>query len=131
MAASAFRLEGSSMSPVFKSGEVVLVSSLSSQSSSLIPHPSSLPIPPSLILSSGDCAVYSYNGTTLLHRVIKTASDGVWLADDAGRLAPHFVLLERIRGRVLSRNPFAGGICGRIYSAIRRRLSPYKYPHAA
>jgi len=113
MTAEAFRLEGSSMSPVFKSGEVVLI------------------VPSSLILSSGDCAVYSYNGATLLHRVIKTASDGVWLADDAGRLAPHFVLLERIRGRVLSRNPFAGGLCGRIYSAIRRRLSPYKYPHAA
>jgi hypothetical protein len=61
--------------------------------------------------------------------VIKIAREGVWLADDAGRLEPHFVPWESIRGRVLSRNLLAGGICGRIYSSLRRRLSPRKYPN--
>lgn len=100
---SAFRLEGSSMLPVFKPGEAALV----------------LPAR----LSAGDCAVYSYEGRTLLHRVMKTAENGAWFGDDAGRLEPHFVPSENIRGKVLSRNPLAGGVAGRIYSGLRRSLS--------
>ena len=97
---SAFRLEGSSMKPVFKPGEVALVKPLS--------------------LSAGDCAVYSYKGRSLLHRVVKTEAAGAWLADDAGRIEPHLVPWENISGKVLSRNPLAGGLSGRLYSKIRR-----------
>jgi len=101
---SAFRLEGSSMLPVFKPGEVALVRPLG--------------------LSAGDCAVYTYKGGTLLHRVMKVAGNGAWFCDDAGRLEPHFVPLEHIRGKALSRHPLAGGLRGRIYSGLRRFLSP-------
>ncbi|MDO8806173.1 MAG: hypothetical protein Q7R35_17290 [Elusimicrobiota bacterium] len=98
------------MLPVFKPGEIALVHPL-------IPHPSSL------ILSPGDCAVYDLEGRILLHRVVKTGPEGAWLADDAGRLEPHLVPWENIRGKVLSRNPLAGGLCGYIYSKIRRSLA--------
>ena len=60
---SAFRLEGSSMLPVFKPGEIALVSGDG--------------------LKAGDCAVYSYKGRVLL--VLKTAPAGAWFSDDAGR----------------------------------------------
>lgn len=74
-------------------------------------------------LRPGDCAVYSYLGRTLLHRVLRTSPDGAWLADDAGRLAPHFVPWADIKGRALG-GLLAGGLPGRLYSALRRRLSP-------
>ncbi|MEK7721787.1 MAG: S24/S26 family peptidase [Elusimicrobiota bacterium] len=104
---SAFRLEGSSMLPVFKPGEIILIQPL-------IPQPSAL------ILSPGDCAVYSYGGRELLHRVVRTGPDGAWFADDAGRLEPHLTPWENVRGKVLSRNLLADGLCGRFYSKIRR-----------
>lgn len=101
---SAFRLEGSSMLPVFRPGEIAFVRPVG--------------------LAAGNCAVYSYEGGTLLHRVMKRGKNGAWFCDDAGRLTPHFVPMENIRGRVLSRNPLAGGLCGRIYSGLRRSLAP-------
>ena len=94
------------MLPVFKPGQVVLVSAVKAG-----PY-----------LRPGDCAVYSYEGSTLLHRVVKTTESGAWFADDAGRLAPHLVPWENIRGKVLSRNPFSGGIVGAVYSELRRAL---------
>ena len=100
---SAFRLEGSSMLPVFRPGEVALVRALD--------------------LSAGDCAVYSYEGVTLLHRVMKIGENGAWFCDDAGHLEPHFVPLENICGKALSRNPLAGGLCGHLYSRLRRSLA--------
>ncbi len=103
----AFRLEGSSMLPVFKPGDIVLV------------QPFSLK-PLALSLSPGDCAVYSHKGRELLHRVVRTGPDGAWFADDAGRLEPHLTPWENVRGKVLSRNLLADGLCGRFYSKIRR-----------
>jgi len=91
------------MLPVFKPGEVVLVG------------------PP--VLSRGDCAVYNYKGRTLLHRVQKSSPDGVRFVDDAGRLAPHSVSWADIRGKALSKNVFAGGFPGYIYSWLRRAIS--------
>jgi len=90
------------MLPVFRPGELALAR----------PGP----------LRPGDCAVYSYRGRTLLHRVIKVSSDGAWLADDAGRLAPHLVPWADIKGRALG-GPLSRGLAGRIYSSLRRRLS--------
>lgn len=98
----AFRLEGSSMLPVFKPGEISLV------------------LPGSL--APGDCAVYLYRGRTLLHRVLKVSHGGVWLGDDASRLEPHFVPLEDIKGKALG-GFLAGGLPGRLYSALRRRAA--------
>jgi len=89
------------MLPVFKPGEVALA------------RPGRL--------RPGDCAVYSWQGRTLLHRVLRTGSEGVWLADDAGRLAPHFVPWAAIKGRAFG-GPLSGGLPGRLYSALRRRL---------
>lgn len=99
----AFRLEGSSMLPVFKPGEIALA------------RPGRL--------APGDCAVYQYRGRTLLHRVIKFSRGGAWLADDAGRLEPHFVPLEDIQGKALG-GLLSGGLAGRFYSALRRRCAP-------
>jgi len=91
------------MLPVFRPGETALVSSAG--------------------LRRGDCAVYSYQGRNLLHRVVKVAASGVWLSDDAGRIAPHLVGWENIRGKALSRNPLAGGLTGLVYSGLRRKFS--------
>ena len=75
-----------------------------------------------VILKTGDCAVYAYEGRTLLHRIIKIAPGGAWFADDAGRLEPHLIPWEKVRGKVLSRNPLAGGLCGFLYSIFRRSI---------
>ena len=69
----------------------------------------------------GDCAVYLWEDRTLLHRVIRAEEAGAWLADDAGRIAPHFVPWAAVLGRVCGGGPFAGGLLGRLYSFIRRR----------
>ena len=106
----AFRLEGSSMLPVFKPGELALVQPPAAGTSA--PR-----------LSPGDCAVYEYEGRNLLHRVLKTGPAGAWFADDAGRLEPHLVRWEQVRGKVLSGHFLAGGLPGRIYSLLRRSLS--------
>lgn len=105
----AFRLTGSSMHPVFKPGQVVLVQ----------PLPGSSAVP----LASGDCAVYSYRGRTLLHRVVKAGSGGVWFSDDAGRIAPHLVGWELVRGRVVDGHFLSRGLCGLVYSRLRRSFS--------
>jgi len=101
--ALAFRLEGSSMLPVFKPGGLALVDG-------------GRPGP-------GDCAVYSYEGRTLLHRVLKTGPAGAWLSDDAGRLEPHLVPWENVRGRAPGDNFLARGLAGRLYSRCRRTFS--------
>ncbi|MBI4350792.1 MAG: S24/S26 family peptidase [Elusimicrobia bacterium] len=105
-AARAYRLEGSSMLPVFRPGELALAGRGTR--------------PPRRWLRPGDCAIYELGGRTLLHRVLKTGPDGAWFADDAGRLEPHFVAWKNVYGKVLSRNPLAGGLCGRLYSRLRR-----------
>lgn len=89
------------MLPVFKPGAIAPVSAAR-------PRP-------------GDCAVYCYKGRTLLHRVIKVSAQGAWLADDAGRLELHFVPWTDVRGRALG-GLLAGGLSGRLYSALRRGL---------
>jgi hypothetical protein len=98
----AFRLKGSSMFPLFKEGGAALVGG---------GRP-----------AAGDCAVYSYMGRTLLHRVVRTSASGAWLADDAGRLEPHFVPWARVRGRAHG-GLLAGGLPGLAYCKARRVLS--------
>lgn len=71
---------------------------------------------------AGDCAVYDFYGRNLLHRVIRTSTAGAWLADDAGRLEPHFVPWARVRGRAHG-GPLAGGLAGLAYCKARRALS--------
>lgn len=105
----AVKLEGSSMLPLFKPGQTALVETA--------------PFPRTITLSPGDCAVYSYEGRTLLHRVVSARRDGVVMSDDAGRLAPHFVPWENISGRVISRNPLKKGMAGLCYSLLRTILS--------
>jgi hypothetical protein len=98
------------MHPVFKPGQVVLVQPFR-------------PSPQAVTLSSGDCAVYSYAGRTLLHRVVKAGPGGVWFADDAGRISPHLVGWELVRGRVVDGNFLSRGFCGRVYSRLRRSVT--------
>ena len=98
----AFRLKGSSMFPVFRAGGAALVDG-------------SRPAP-------GDCAVYSYMGATLLHRVVGTSPSGAWLADDAGRLEPHFVPWARVRGKARG-GLLSSGLAGLAYCKARRAVS--------
>lgn len=74
-------------------------------------------------LRRGDCAVYSYEGRTLLHRVLRVSPEGAWLGDDAGRLEPHFVPWRSVKGKAVSRNPAASGLFGFAYSSLRRSFS--------
>ncbi len=98
------------MLPVFKPGELVLVTREKRHGEN------------TGYLGVGDCAVYTYEGRTLLHRVVKAGPDGVWFADDAGRIAPHLVGWELVRGRALSSHPLAAGGLGFFYSKFRRSL---------
>ncbi len=90
------------MLPVFRPGGVALVRAAR-------PRP-------------GDCAVYSWRGRELLHRVLRASGDGAWFGDDAGRLVPHFVPWGDVRGRALG-GPLSGGLPGLFYSRLRRALS--------
>jgi phage repressor protein C with HTH and peptisase S24 domain len=103
--ARVYRLEGSSMLPVFRPGELAVVERGAKK------------------IRPGDCLVYEFEGRVLLHRVVGTSSGGAWLSDDAGRLRPHFVPWKDVRGKVLGRSPLAGGFCGNIYSKLRRLCS--------
>jgi len=105
----AVKLEGSSMLPLFRPGRTALVETAS--------------VTGNIKLAAGDCAVYSFEGRTLLHRVVAVRRDGVVLSDDAGRLTPHFVLWENISGRVLSRNPLKNGMAGLFYSRVKTFFS--------
>ena len=105
----AFKLQGSSMHPVFKPGQVVLVDAIEQ-------------LPSGIGLRKGDCAVYSYRGRTLLHRVVKAGPGGVWFSDDAGRIAPHLVGWELVRGRVVGGNFLSRGFCGLVYCKLRRTV---------
>ncbi|MDA8242699.1 MAG: S24/S26 family peptidase [Elusimicrobia bacterium] len=98
-----FSLEGSSMLPVFRPGELVLLSD-------------DRPGP-------GDCAVYLFQGARLLHRVLSVTEKGAWLADDAGRLDRHFVPFSDISGTAVSGGPLSRGRAGLAYSLTRRVLS--------
>lgn len=104
----AVKLEGSSMLPLFKPGGTALVETAPAGG---------------LRLAAGDCAVYSFEGRTLLHRVIAVRPGGVVMSDDAGRLEPHFVRLSDVTGRVVSRNPLKKGAAGLIYSLAKAALS--------
>lgn len=95
----AYSLEGSSMRPVFEAGAVALVRER---------RP-----------GRGDCAVYSYEGSVLLHRVLETGPEGAWLADDAGRLERHFVPWKDIKGCALG-GLFSRGMPGLLYCRLRR-----------
>ena len=99
----AYLTEGSSMLPVFKAGEAVLVSPEK-------PRP-------------GDCAVYSRMGRSLLHRAVSVSAAGAVFADDAGRLEPHLAAWPEVRGRALSPNPLASGLPGFAYHKLRRAFS--------
>ena len=96
----AFCLEGSSMLPVFRPGQSVLVSPERTR--------------------PGDCAVYVYLGRTLLHRVLAVSPAGATLADDAGRLEPHFVPWGDVQGRAMGGHPLSAGAPGLLYSRARR-----------
>lgn len=99
----AYLTEGSSMLPVFKAGEIVLVSPER-------PRP-------------GDCAVYAYLGRSLLHRAVSVSEAGGVFCDDAGRLEPHLVPWAAVSGRALSPNPLASGLTGLAYHKLRRAVS--------
>jgi hypothetical protein len=92
-------LEGSSMLPVFLPGGTALVAE---------GRP-----------AAGDCAVYDWQGRTLLHRVLRISPAGAWLADDAGRLDLHFVPWGGIKGRALG-GLLSSGLPGLFYARLRR-----------
>jgi len=107
----AVKLEGSSMCPLFRAGDIALVS--------LTPCAA---VPP-FGLAPGDCVVYRYEGRRLLHRVLAVDGFGLLVADDSGRIAAHHVAWQDIEGRVLSRNPLKKGFTGLLYSNLKRTLS--------
>ncbi|MBU2575419.1 MAG: S24/S26 family peptidase [Elusimicrobia bacterium] len=124
----AIKLEGSSMLPLFKPGDIVFVEDRgqksevrgqNSDNSTLhsTPYPlASIPY----TLRPGDCAVYDFGGRRLLHRVIAKEAGGLWFSDDAGRIKPHFAPWERVAGKALSGNPLKNGLIGLGYAKLRR-----------
>jgi signal peptidase I len=102
MVLKAFRLEGSSMRPLFRAGDTALV----------VPSR----------LGRGDCAVYRAGGRALLHRVAGFAGDRVVLRDDGWEMPPHAVHPRHILGRVVSRNPLKSGLPGYAWFLARGLL---------
>lgn len=110
----AFRLEGGSMRPLFREGDIALVRRAP--------------------LRRGDCAAYLYGGRTLLHRVAGFAGDGagsstggrVLLRDDGWELPPHAVHPRHIIGRVVSRNPLKSGAAGYAWFLSRGLLKWFR-----
>ena len=90
------------MLPLFKTGDIVLVSSLT--------------------IKKGDCAVYDHEGRTLLHRVVDSGASGLWFADDAGRIAPHLVPWSAVRGKVVGGGFLTDGLPGFLYSRGRTMI---------
>jgi signal peptidase I len=108
----AVKLEGSSMLPLFKPGEIVLIEDNSGDTQGT-----------GRKLCPGDCVVYSFEGRNLLHRVIAVDDSGPLISDDAGLIPPHKVPWRNIAGRVMTGNPLKKGICGLIcskFSKLRR-----------
>jgi hypothetical protein len=108
------------MLPLFKAGDVALIeSSILDLKSEILP---------------GDCAVYEFEGRKLLHRVVKTDAGGAWFSDDAGRINSHYVPWTSVTGRVVDRNPLAGGLAGFYYSKCKRAafslLNFLRFPYA-
>ena len=113
----AFRLEGTSMCPIFRDGDVVLAS-----------YP--VPFGARGAIVPGDCAIYEYQGRALLHRVVKAETSGAWFADDAGRISPHKVPWPAFRGKVVRGGFFSGGLPGFLYhvggTSFRRLLAKFR-----
>ncbi len=99
----AVRLEGTSMLPVFRAGDLALLDARFSGRD----------------LVRGDCAAYETGGRTLLHRVTGTDADGVWFSDDAALLERHHAPWRAIRGKVLGGGPFSRGLPGFLYFTAR------------
>ncbi|HBA59750.1 MAG TPA: hypothetical protein DCZ92_02785 [Elusimicrobia bacterium] len=99
----AVKLEGSSMLPLFRAGEIVLIQS-------------------GAAVRPGDCVVYSHGDGLLLHRVVAADSAGPLIGDDAGLLEPHRVPWAGVKGRVLSRNPLKKWPVGLAYNILGRLL---------
>ena len=114
---TAFRLEGTSMSPVFRAGGIALVSGAASFGAQGA-------------LAPGDCAVYEYRGRTMLHRVVKTEASGAWFADDAGAIKRHKVPWTAVRGKVVRGGFLSGGLPGLLYhrcgTAFRKLISKFR-----
>jgi len=113
----AVKLEGSSMFPLFKPGQIVLVEAISHGSYAAG-------------LRRGDCAVYSFEGRTLLHRVIAVDGSGLLISDDAGLIVPHKVPWSAVIGRVVTANPLKKGSCGFLYSRLLCMAKGMKRAHA-
>jgi hypothetical protein len=101
-----FRLEGSSMRPLFREGATALVRRGK--------------------LRRGDCAVYLAGGRTLLHRVAGFAGDRVVLRDDGWEMPPHAVHPRHIIGRVVSGNPLKSGLPGYAWFLSRGLLKWFR-----
>ncbi len=101
----AVALEGTSMSPLFKTGGIVFVEESDISG-----------------IHRGDCVVYDYEGRLLLHRVYEIRENILILADDAGVAAPHAVDFEQVRGKALDDSVFSRGFIGFIYGRALRFL---------
>lgn len=105
-AVKAFRLEGSSMRPLFREGETALVRRGR--------------------LRRGDCAVYLAGGRKLLHRVAGFAGERVVLRDDGWEMPAHAVHPRQILGRVVSANPLKSGWPGYAWFLSRGLLKWFR-----
>ncbi|MCG2725755.1 MAG: S24/S26 family peptidase [Elusimicrobia bacterium] len=107
----AIKVEGSSMSPVFKNGDIVLIKKRPEARSQKSDFKE---------FRKGDCAVYNFEGQNLLHRVIKITANGLWFQDDGQSIPSHFIKWENILGKVVSKNPLKNGCSGFMYFKLKK-----------
>jgi len=96
------KLNGTSMLPLFKSGDIVLYTKVNKKD-----------------ICIGDCIVYNYKGNKLLHRVIDKFGDCFIVSNDDD-MDEHIISFEDIIGKVYTNNLLKKGFSGFIYHKLSK-----------
>lgn len=99
MQIKAIKVCGTSMSPFFKDGDIILYEKKELKD-----------------ILKGDCVVYLYRGRILLHRVIDKFRDNLVISNDDD-LDEHIVPFKDVLGKVCGTN-FKEGLCGYLCHRI-------------
>jgi len=94
------KVNGTSMSPLFKNGDIVLYNKVNKKD-----------------IGRGDCIIYNYKGSKLLHRVIDKFGDCFILSNDDD-MDEHIISFEDIIGKVYTNNLLKKGFSGFIYHKL-------------
>jgi len=99
---NSIKLNGTSMFPLFKDGDIILYAKINKKD-----------------INIGDCVIYYYKENRLLHRVIDKFGDCFILSNDDD-IEEHIVSFKDIIGKVYTNNLFKKGFSGFIYHKLSK-----------